>query len=588
MKSFLKYTLATITGIILTSLLFFFVLMGSLSIMMASANKQVTLRKNSVLVLNTGQMIPERGIDDPFSSFDLVDFTFKPSPGVNDIIKNLEKAADDDHIKGVLIENGPMINGWGKAEEIRLALQRFKESGKFVIAYAENFLTQEAYYLSSVADEIYLNPAAIMEFKGISSEVMFFKKALEKVGIAVEIVRHGRFKGAVEPFMGDKLSDENRSQITRFINNIWNHALEGISKERGITTDELNRMADDLLASKSGSAVEFGLIDSLIYRDQLIDIIKEKCGTEESEKPDYVSMYKYRNVASPSVSNSEGKIALLYAEGNIVMGNGNSSNIGAANYTSVIRKIRESDSYKALVIRINSPGGNAIASDQIWREIELANKEIPVVVSMSNYAASGGYYIAAPSTTIFAHPTTLTGSIGVFGMFASTEELLNEKLGISTEAVKTNKYADFLSISRNIEPYEVSILQDNVDRTYDDFITNVSEGRNIEKSEVDLMGEGQVFSGLDAIEKGLVDRSGGLMEAIDEAAELASLENYTISEFPVLEDPYTKLLRSLSGDLRLKILNNELGESARFYTYISEIRSLSGIQARLPWLIHLY
>ena len=588
MKSFLKYTLATITGIILTTILFFFVMLGSFSIMMASASRQVSIGKNSVLVLNTGRSIPERGLDDPFSSFDLIDFTFKPSPGVNDIIKNLKKAASDDHIKGVLIENGPMVNGWGKAEEIRMALQRFKESGKFIISYTENYITQESYYISSVADEIYLNPAAIMEFKGISSEIMFFKAALEKLGIDVEVIRHGRYKGAVEPFMGDRLSDENRSQIERFINNIWDHALSNISQERNVPVEELNRIADGLLTTNVDLTVEMGLVDGLVYRDELLEMITEKCGAEDSRKPDYVSMHKYKNVPTLPVSGSEGKIAILYAEGTIMMGRGNDMNIGASYYTKVIRDIREKDDYKALVIRINSPGGNAIASDQLWREIKLTAEKIPVIISMSNYAASGGYYMAAPASMIIAHPTTLTGSIGVFGMFPQANSLLNDKLGIASETVKTNRFSDYPSIYRNMDKYEITILQEYVDNTYEEFIERVSEGRNIDKTDVDKMGEGQVYSGLDALEKGLIDKTGGLTEALDEAALQASIGKYTIAELPVIEDAYTRLLRSLGGDLKMKLVRNELGESVRYYSYLLELKSMSGAQTRLPWFLHIF
>ncbi|HUS86165.1 MAG TPA: signal peptide peptidase SppA [Bacteroidales bacterium] len=588
MKSFLKYTLATITGIIITSILFFFVMLGSFSIMMASANRQVSIGKNSVLVLNTGRSIPERGLDDPFSSFDLIDFTFKPSPGVNDIIKNLEKAKDDERIKGVLIENGPMVNGWGKAEEIRMALLRFKESGKFIISYTENYLTQESYYISSIADKIYLNPASIFEFKGISSEVMFFKTALEKLGIDVEVIRHGRYKGAVEPFMGDRLSDENRSQIERFINNIWDHALSNISIERNVPVEELNRIADGLLTTNIDSTLEMGLVDGLIYRDELLEMVRERCGTADSRTPDYVSMHKYKNVPSISVSGSEGKIAILYAEGTIMMGRGSDVNIGASYYTKIIRDIREKDDYKALVIRINSPGGNALASDQLWREIKLTADKIPVIISMSNYAASGGYYMAAPASMIIAHPTTLTGSIGVFGMFPQVNSLLNDKLGIASETVRTNRFSDYPSLYRNMDNYEIAMIQEYIDNTYEEFVERVSEGRHIEKSEVDKMGEGQVYSGMEALEKGLIDKTGGLTEALSEAASLASIGNYTIAELPVIEDAYTRLMRSLGGDLKMRLVKNELGESIRYYSDLLELKSMSGAQARLPWFLHIF
>ncbi len=585
MKSFLKYTLATITGLILASVLFFFIMLGSLSIMMSSANKPVTIEKNSVLVLNTGITIPERGLDDPLATFDYADFTFKPTPGVNDIVKNLEKAAGDDNIKGLLIENGPMVNGWGKAEEIRMAIERFKESGKFVIAYTDYILTQEAYYISTAADSIFMNPSSLMEFKGISSEVMFYKDALDKLGVNVEVIRHGKFKGAVEPFMGNSLSKENRSQINRFINNIWGHALEGISVSRGISIQDLNEIADRLDATEIEKALDYKMIDGLIYRDQLQEILKEKTGDEGDDDPSLVSMYKYTKVPSPGVTDTDGKIAVVYAEGTIVMGKGNDSNIGANYYASVISDIRKSGDYKAIVFRINSPGGNAMASDLLWREVSLTAEQIPVVVSMSNYAASGGYYIAAPATKIVSLPTTLTGSIGVFGMFPQAQTFLNKKLGISTEVVSTNKYSDSPSFVREMDPYEVTVMQRNVDKTYDEFVTRVSDGRGIPKTEVDNMGGGHVYTGNDALDNGLVDRIGGIMDAIDEAASLASVENYSIAEFPEIEDTYTRLMKTLGGEMKLRILSRELGVSAEYYNDLKEITGMQGVQARLPWFI---
>ncbi|TFH39422.1 MAG: signal peptide peptidase SppA [Bacteroidia bacterium] len=584
MKNFLKYTLATITGIIISGILFTVIMLFGLGAMVASSTKQVAIDKNSVLVLNTGAMIPERGSEDPFSSFDPVDFTFKPSAGLNDIIKNLDKAASDDRIKGVLIENGPMANGLAKAEEIREALLKFKESGKFVISYTEYYMTQESYYISTVADKIYLSPVAILEFKGLSSDIMFYTRALEKLGIEVQVIRHGRFKGAVEPFTSTTLSPENRSQIERFTSGIWNNILSGISVMRGIPVDELNRVADGLLTTSIEKALELKMVDGLMYRDQ----IKQEIDTITGSKSSYVSMTKYKNVhVARETTPGDGKIALLFAEGTIVMGKGNISNIGGTYYASVIREIRESDKYDALVIRINSPGGNAMASDLIWREVELAAKKMPVVVSMSNYAASGGYYFAAPATSIFAHTSTLTGSIGVFGLFPQGKGLLENKLGVTTESVKTNRYSDSPSVFRPMDPGEDLVFQQNVDHTYNEFVSRVSEGRGISEAEVDLMGEGHVFFGTDALDNGLIDRIGGLADALDEAASLAEISGYTISEYPVVEDAYTRILKSLGGEIRSSFIEKELGSDAMIYSDLKEIRSLSGIQARLPFFISI-
>ncbi len=587
MKSFLKYTLATVTGLFIASILFFIIFFVSMGVFVASADKAATIDENSILVLNTAIQIPERGNNDPFGSFDPMTFTLKAAPGLNNIISNLQKAARDENIKGVLIENGPMVHGWGTAREIREALLKFKESGKFVISYTDYYLTQESYYISSVADKVYLNPVAMMEFKGIGSEVMFYKEALEKIGIEVQIIRHGRFKGAVEPFMGTSLSKENRMQIDKYINGIWSNVLSEISESRDISVATLNTFADQLSASETKNAESQNLIDGFLYRDELTTRLKNLTHEQADKDPLLVSMSKYSKVVVPGFSKSENKIAVIYAEGNIVMGEGSPTNIGGNHYASVIRKIRESDKYSALVFRINSPGGNAMASDLIWREIELTSEKIPVVVSMGNYAASGGYYIAAPADAIFAHPTTLTGSIGVFGMIPQGGKLLREKIGISTESVMTNKYADAPSLFRPMDAYEMEVMQRNIDNTYAEFVSKVAAGRSMTDEQVDLLGEGHVYVGNDALDLSLVDKIGGLPEAIDYAAELASIDDYRLVELPAIEDPYTKFMKSLGGEIRSRIIEKELGMAAEYYKDLNDIMSMEGVQARIPYILNL-
>ena len=583
MKNFLKYTLATITGIIVTSILFMVIMIAALGAMMATTSKPVTVNSNSILVLNTGAMIPERGSSDPFTSFDPINMTFKPAAGINDILNNLKKAARDEKIKGVLIENGPMINGPGKASEIRNALIKFKESGKFVVSYTDYILTQEAYYISTAAEKIWVSPVAMVEFKGIASEVMFYTGALEKIGVEVQVIKHGRFKGAVEPYMNRSLSPENRMQIERFTSGIWNNITEDISESRGISVDELNRIADGLLTYDTELAITLGMIDGRIYRDQLLEELKTLTG----EKPELVTMSKYKNAVVQGKTEHEGRIAVVYAEGSIVMGKGSSANIGGEAYANLFRKIREDGKYDAVVFRVNSPGGDAMASDLIWREVELTAEKIPVVVSMSNYAASGGYYISAPATIIFAQPTTLTGSIGIFALIPQAKELLVNKLGITTESVKTNRYADSPSIIRPMDSNEEIIMQQNIDRGYNDFISRVASGRNISIEEVDAMGEGHLFFAEDALANGLIDKIGGLNDAIAEAASLAGIESYRITELPEEEDTYTKLLRSFSGEIKTSIIKRELGADAIYWNDINELRTLTGIQARLPFFLTL-
>ncbi|HCC70359.1 MAG TPA: signal peptide peptidase SppA [Bacteroidales bacterium] len=587
MKNFLKYTLATITGLIITGILFFFISLASFSLMIASAEKPVSIGSNSVLVLNTGNTIPEQGTNDPLSSFDPVNFTFKPSAGINDILSNLEKATDDEKIKGVLIENGLMINGWGKAEEIRNALSRFKESGKFIISYTDYILTQESYYISSVADRIYVNPNALMEFKGLVSEIVFYKEALKKIGVNVQVIRHGKYKGAVEKYMLDGLSEANREQITSYLSGIWDHVVNQISLSRDIPVEKLNLLADELASVNVNRAVEEGLIDGLMYKDELIDELKSLTGSEGNKKPEKITMVKYSKVEPEKKEKAESTIAVIYAEGTINIGKSRTGVIGGDGFASMLRKIRESGDYDAVVLRVSSPGGNAMASDNMWREIKLTADSIPLVVSMSNYAASGGYYISAPATKIIAQPTTLTGSIGVFGLFPEVSDLMEDKLGITTDVVKTNENSDLLSFYRGMNNYEQIIYQQHIDRTYDEFINRVSSGRGIDKDKVDEMGQGHVYFGKDALELNLVDKLGGLREAIEEAAGLASLETYEIKEYPEVEDPYTMLMKSLTGDIRSKMVRKELGVLSKYYDEINELKSLRGVQARLPYFFEI-
>ena len=590
MKNFLIYTLATITGIILTSLIFFFVMLASLGAMVAAGDKPVSISENSVLVLKAGVSIPDRSNPNPFAGVDILDMTFSPVTGLNDILKNLEKAASDTKIKGILIENGLLPSGWAITEEIRNALAKFREeSGKFVIAYSDYVLQQEGYYLSTVADKIYISPGSMVDFKGLTGDVMFYKKALEKLGVEVQVIRHGKFKGAVEPYILDKLSKENEEQIRDYVGSIWNHAIDRMSVSRGIPAVQLNNLADKLAGFVPASAFENRLIDGLLYRDALIDTIKILSGLTTSDKIQLVQMTKYSKVPDtkkPVVSKN--RITVIYAAGTIVRGKGNEYNIGGNNYSEVIRKERLDSNVKAIVLRVNSPGGDAVASDNIWRELELAAKVKPVVISMGNYAASGGYYISAPGTKIYSNPTTITGSIGVFGLIPNAGKMLEQKLGITTQSVRTNSYSDFPSPFRSMSAYEKEIMQMDIESIYTSFTGKVALGRKMNVASVDSIGQGRVWSGSKALQLGLVDEIGGLKDAINGAADLAGLETYTIRELPAVEDPYTKLLRQLSGEIRMSILKKELGESIRFYNELMEIRHLEGIQARLPYFIEIH
>jgi len=589
MKNFLKYTLATITGIIIASILVFIVLLASFSAIVSSSNKPITISNNSILVLKAGVPVPDRGDQNPLAGLDLFNMTLSPAPGMNEILHNIEKASRDSKIKGILIENGLLPSGWATTEEIRDALTKFREKGKFVISYSDYILTQECYYLATAADKIYINPGSMVEFKGLSSEIMFYKKALEKIGVEVQVTRHGKFKGAVEPFILDKLSEDNRTQIKDYAGSLWNQVIADISKSRNIPVEQLNKLADNLDGNLASGAFDAKLVDGLMYRDVLIDTLKNLSGISSDKELNLVSMIKYSKVPdNKSTYSSRNKIALIYASGTIVTGKGGDNNIGGNYYAEVIRKARLDTSVKAIVLRVNSPGGSAIAADIMWRELDLAAKRKPVVVSMGNYAASGGYYISAPGTKIYADPMTISGSIGVFGMIPDIGKLLDEKLGLKTEIVNTNKNSDFPSIIRPMNPYEKELMQSSVEKIYSDFVSRVASGRKMSSESVDSVGQGRVWSGTSAVKIGLVDEMGGLNDAIVSAAKLAGIDTYSVRELPVIEDPYTRILSQLTGEVRMSILRSELGESVKYYNMIQEVKDMTGIQVRLPYFIDIH
>jgi protease IV len=589
MKNFLKYTLATIVGIIISSILLFIVMLAGLSAIVASGDKPASVSENSILVLKAGVTIPDRGNQSPLSGIDLLNMTFTQSPGLNEILQNIEKATTDNKIKGILIENGLLPSGWATTGEIRNALEKFRLDGKFVISYSDYVLTQECYYLSTAADKIYINPSSSVDFKGLSSDIMFYKKALDKLGVEVQVIRHGKFKGAVEPYILDKLSDENKAQIKEYAGSIWTSVVDDISKSRGLSATQLNLLADNLDGNLAGRALETKLIDGLMYRDELIDTLKSLSGISKDKDLNLISMSKYSKVPDvKKVISVKNKIAVIYAEGTIVMGKGNDGNIGGNHYADVIRKARLDTTIKAIVLRVNSPGGNAIASDIMWRELDLTAKSKPLVISMGNYAASGGYFISAPATKIYASQTTISGSIGVFGLVPNAEKLLEDKLGLTTEIVSTNKNSDFPSIVRPMNSYEKEVMQKSIEDVYSDFVGKVATGRKMNNTSVDSIGQGRVWSGTSALKIGLVDEIGGLKAAIKGAADLAGVDSYSVRELPVLEDPYTRILSQLTGEVKMNILKKELGESVRYFNMVQDIRDLTGIQARLPYFIDIH
>ena len=589
MRDFLKYTLATIVGVILASFLVSIFSIIIFSAIISMSDTPVQVKDNSMLIIRLQDKVVERTNKSPFSDLDMPGFKSSKQIGLNDILASIEKAKTDDKIKGIYL-NPSMVNaGLASVEEIRNALIDFKESGKFIYAYGEA-LSQKAYYLVSVADKIVLNPKGIIEFKGLSAQRNFFKNALEKVGVEMQVIRHGKFKAAVEPYLLEKMSPENRLQTESYVGSIWKQMLLDISASRNLSLDELNDLADGVATFQEAEFIlEKGLVDTLKYKDQVIDELKGMMDVAESKDIPAISIADYSEV--PQVKKGKGfireKIAVIYASGGIDMGGSDDQSIQSDKLSRTIRKARRDSTIKAIVLRINSPGGSAYGSEVIWREVKLASETKPVVASMSDVAASGGYYIAAAADTIMADKTTITGSIGIFGVIPNAGELLNDKLGITQDVVNTNEHSDILSLTRPMNKFEKNLLQSFIERGYDTFVDRVTEGRNMPKEGFEKIGEGRVWAAENAKEIGLVDLYGGVNDAVKLAAEMAGIEEYRTTALPVLKDPLEELLKELSGSARMWMLEKELGEYATIYQQLKEVKETRGILARMPYDISI-
>ena len=580
MKQFLKFTLAAAAGLMLGV----FSIIIIFSIVAASGDsKEVQLDEPHVLRLELNGEIQDRVEEMPF---DLSEITGQDVNilGLNDILANIKKAKTDENIKGIYIEMGMLSAGFATREEIRNALLDFKESGKFITTYSEIY-TQGSYYLASVADYICMYPEGVMELRGLNSTIPFFTNALKKMGIEPQVIRHGKFKSAVEPFMLTEMSDENREQIETYMGSIWEHFLKNVASDRELTSDRLNEMAENLEIQTTEDAVRLGLVDSLFYRDQFQNRLANLMEQENYDDINFVSLKKYNKVKNENARDKfkKEKVAVIYAQGEIQSGEGSETVIGSERISKAIRKARKDEKVKAIVLRVNSPGGSALASDVIWREMKLANEEKPVVVSMGDVAASGGYYIACASDKIYASPNTITGSIGVFGIMPNLEELMTDKIGITFDNVKTNKFADLGSVNRPLTQEEYDIIQKGVVDVYNTFTSKVAEGRDMSQENVDDIGQGRVWSGSNAMNINLIDEYGGLEAAVAGAAELAELEDYRIYELPEQKDPFQKLLEQLEGDMQTSWIKYQLGDQYKYYKTTQDIKHLRGVQARMPY-----
>lgn len=584
--NFLRNLLAAILGCLVAFgiIVMMFFLFAAL---MGSGEDTVTVKSNSILELQLQRPVSDYVGDnaaDPFAVFGT------PAIGLDEILNAIAVAKEDDKIKGISINNNFLMAGFAQTQEIRKALEDFKESGKFIYTYGD-FYMQKDYYLASVADSIFLNPVGVMEFKGLSSEVMFFKDLQEKTGVKMEVIRHGKYKSAVEPFLANEMSEANRTQISELIGSLWRSMVSDISLGRNISPENLNIIADTLGGRTPEYAKETGLIDDIVFYDQYESKLRSVLGILDTEDVNTVLIEDYMTRSKGKLNKSgKDKIAVIFAQGEILYGEGGPDVIGQGIINKAIIKAREDDDVKGIVLRVDSPGGSALTSDIIWREIELAKKEKPVVVSMGNVAASGGYYIAVGADKIFAEPTTITGSIGVYGTIPNMAELA-EDIGINAEQVGTNKNSVDYSLFEPMSETFRSTVQEGIEATYETFLSRVAQGRNISVAEADSMAQGRVWSGVDAKRIGLIDELGNLNDAITEAAKMADLDAYGIRRYPKYKTGLERLLEDFGGvaaKVKRNIIEEEIGIEA--YSILKEVKSAleqKGVQARMPFVLEI-
>jgi len=595
MKDFLKYTLATVVGIILAGVVFTIISIIAVSGMIASMSSintsEASINKNSILELNLSGTLQERSEDNPLSQ--LINKDQYQIYGLDDILKAVRNAKENDKIKGIYIQAGAFSAAPSSYEEIRNALLDFKKSGKFIVAYGDTY-TQGTYYLSSVADKIFLNPQGEIAWYGLASEPVFYKDLLSKLGIEIQVFRVGTYKSAVEPFIATEMSPANREQVTSFLGSIWNQMLTDVSASRKISKEVLNACADSMVMFRpSTDCIKYKLADELAYKDGVKGYLKKKVGIKEDERLNLVDIVDMATVNKDKPKDKSGNIiAVYYAYGEIDNGSSMTGDEGI-NSEKVIRDLRalnEDKDVKAVVFRVNSPGGSAYGSEQICHEIETLSKKKPVIVSMGDYAASGGYYISSAANYIIAQPTTLTGSIGIFGLFPNAKGLLTDKLGLHFDVVKTNKYSDFGSVSRAMNNGEKALLQAYINRGYDTFVTRCSQGRKISKDSINAIGQGRVWTGIQAKKLGLIDDLGGIDKAISIASQKAKIKDYTLCSYPEKENVLISLFEKIRGDYMSDGLKANFGE---YYDYfkglnlLTNLKHVDRIQARIPFELNL-
>ncbi len=588
MRQFFKIFFASLLAFVLGVIVVFFLIIAIISAMISGAGEsKVTMTDNSVLMISLSDDVKERTSNNPLSNFNIGNMSAHNQAGMNDILKCIKKAADDSRIEGIYIDASSMQAGMAQTEEIRNAIIKFKKSKKFVYAYADEY-SQNAYYLATAADKIYVNPQGAVELHGLMTQLMFFKGTFDKLEIEPILIRHGKYKSAGETFVMDHMSEENRKQVASFVDDIWNNIKTEIAASRGLSPEEVENISDSLKVRSASDALKFHLVDKVAYYDQFIKDVNKISGTNDDVKLNTITLGKYKDVPAPTKEKfTTDRIAVIYASGEIHSGEGDDETIGSDRIAQAIRKARLDKNVKAIVLRVNSPGGSALASEVIWREATLAGSSKPLVVSMSDLAASGGYYISCGAKKIFAQPNTITGSIGVFGLMFNAQNMLKNKLGITTDGYKTGLYTDLGLPTRPMTKAEEFIIQQSVDSVYDVFTQRVSEGRSIAKTDVDSLGQGRVWSGSSAIANNLVDTLGGLDDAVAYAAKLARIDNYRIKELPEQKEAFEQIVEDLSGEASVWYEKKQLGEEAKYLKALRKALKSSGVQTRMDFDIEL-
>lgn len=583
MKDFIKYTMATIVGIVLCGIISTIIMIVSIAGMAASENMSSPIKDKSILHISLNGTIEERTEENPLAMFNNQQANIL---GLDEALTALKKAKDNDKILGVYLEGGVLSATPAVLTELRHALLDFKESGKFIYAYADTY-SKGAYYLCSVADQVNLNKVGMMDWSGMASEPIFFKDVLEKLGVKMQVFKVGTYKSAVEPFICTEMSEANREQVTSFLTSIWNNYQKDVAESRKMEASELNALADSMtILSDPQMAVDSKLIDKLCYISDVKKDLKELAGKEEDDDLRFVSLTDMAKAETLKNKESD-EIAVYYAFGDIVDSNNSVYNqnhqIIGTEMIKDLQKLREDDDVKAVVIRVNSGGGSAYASEQIWHEVTLLKEKKPVVVSMGGMAASGGYYISCAANQIFAEPTTLTGSIGIFGMIPDMSELLTQKIGFKFDVVKTNAMSDFGTTSRPFNETEARFMQEHVNKGYELFTGRVADGRGMKQDDVKAIAEGRVWTGEQAIGIGLVDSLGDLDDAVDAAAKLAEIEKYSIRQYPAPSPWYANLLDKQKSSYLESEMRTTLGEYYTTFNLLKTISKQNPIQARMTF-----